>query len=92
MKAGPEHASRYFQGSSWVVECGDALNKDITVGLNGLQFANGHITRVINTALGEHDALDPLTPAQARELARALFEAAGVIDTLAENEVDSLAD
>ena len=54
------NAARYFVGSQWVIEHGDDLDKDITVCIDGVQFAGGSISRVITTALGDIEAFDPL--------------------------------
>jgi hypothetical protein len=62
-----EGLCRYFRGSSWVVE-------QTRIAIAGFQHRDGSVVRHI--ALAEQDVPEILTPAQARQLARALFTAA----------------
>jgi hypothetical protein len=79
---GVDAALRYFRGSKRVIGRGGNLGKDITVATDGLQYADGRINREITTALGDYEALDPLTSEQARQLAAALIAASDEIDRL----------
>jgi hypothetical protein len=68
---------RAFKGSSWVVQR-DEQPDDIRVSISGVQFPDGRIERGIFI----DGAIDDLTAAQARALARALIAAADEAETM----------
>ena len=74
MQLGVDHVSRYFSGSSRVVER-DHQDRDLVVQLYGTQAADGAVTRRIMVLDGNTEAAE-LSGAYARALARALIAAA----------------
>lgn len=66
---------RYFTGSSWVVDVDRSEHGSVTVVIDGVQEADGRTERhvCVHVLTGYEDLL---TPQEARELARALIDAA----------------
>ena len=58
LQAGPEHASRYFKGSSRVIERDGDIDKDITVEIFGAQGEAGDVVRHIMIVVDDRDAVD----------------------------------
>ena len=71
---GIDHASRYFSGSSWVVERGDQ-DRDIIVQIDGTQGADGSVTRRIMVFDGNREAIE-LSGAHSARLGAVLTAAA----------------
>ena len=76
----PEAAYRYWTGTTRVVERNDR-ETDLTVHIGGVQYGDGRVDRDISVhRLDGHN--DPLTPDQARQLARHLIAAADQADQM----------
>jgi hypothetical protein len=71
---------RYFEGSRWVVDRREDLpsSRDIDVYIAGIQAPDGTIEREV--VVNQCHADDPMTPRQARQLARALIAAVAEVD------------
>ena len=74
MQFGVDHVTRYFSGSSRVVER-DHQDRDVIVQIHGTQGADGGVTRRILVVDGNTEAVE-LSGDHARQLARALIAAA----------------
>jgi hypothetical protein len=74
------NAFRYFEGSRWAVDRREDLpsSEDIDVYIRGTQELDGTVHREIVVHQLHSD--DPITPGQARQLARALIAAVAEID------------
>ncbi len=72
---------RYFTGSEWTVERPEPYNADISVQLDGNQYADGPIERFIVL-----DSENALTPAYARQLIAVLTEAVDEADLMAQQD------
>jgi hypothetical protein len=70
---------RYFTGSKWLVERDDR-EEDIECSSTGSQHPDGRLERLMHVHRLHAD--DPINPAQARQLARALIAAADEYETL----------
>jgi hypothetical protein len=81
LQAGLEHASRYFAGSSWVIER-DGLDKDISVEIYGTQGTAGDVTRHIIVIDDDREALNVSTSDHARQFGRALIAAADEVEQM----------
>ncbi len=82
LQFGIDHVSRYFSGSSRVVER-DGNDRDLVVQIDGTQGADGGVTRRILVFDGNTEAVE-LSGARARQLARALIAAADEVDRWAQ--------
>jgi hypothetical protein len=72
LQAGTEHATRYFRGSSRLIERDGDIDKDITVEIYGTQSVAGDVVRRIMAIVDDRDAVD-LRSSDARQLGRALI-------------------
>jgi carbon monoxide dehydrogenase subunit G len=81
MQFGIDHVSRYFSGSSRVVERDDK-DHDVIVQIDGTQGARGDVTRRIMVVAGDTEALER-SGDHARQLGRALIAAADEVDRCA---------
>jgi hypothetical protein len=84
MQFGIDHVSRYFTGSSRVVERNDQA-RDVIVQIDGTQGADGDATRRILIFDGNTEVLQ-LSGDHARQLARALIAAADEIEQMANDD------
>jgi hypothetical protein len=85
---GGKYDSRYFTGSSWIIE-GDAdgWHKDaIHVFIHGMQQPIGEVDRLLSAGPLHPD--NPITSKQARDAARALVAAADEYDRLSDPKGD----
>lgn len=69
----PDAPSRYFVGSSWLIERDNEDNLNVVI--NGTQWPD-HTDHVITLQDVKHDILDALTAGQAHQLGVALIQAA----------------
>ena len=82
LQAGPEHASRYFKGSSRVIERDGDIDKDITVEIYGAQGEAGDVVRHIMIVVDDRDAVDLRGSDHARQFGRALIALADEVEQM----------
>ena len=75
---GTDDEGRFFYGRGWVIERAANQRDDMFVDIRGVQRPTGEVRREI--AAGPLHPDNPITPAQARQLARALMAAADEVD------------